>query len=124
MPAPPDSEWLRSARIDLDSAEVLAAHGGHADTICFLCQQSVEKVLKGLLAAAGSAPPKIHDLVALRARLGEAAATPGVADEDIAFLSSCYLASRYPTLERERRTWEDAERSLRIARAVLGRGVP
>lgn len=120
MPARPDAAWLDRAREDLRSAELLAAHGGHPDTICFLCQQAVEKALKGALTRVGIAPPKIHDLVAL-ARAARAAGLPDSApDGDLAFLAGCYLASRYPMLAMQRMTPADASRARRVADAVCG----
>lgn len=124
MPASPEREWIDHARIDLDSAEVLAQHGGHADTICFLCQQAVEKVLKAMIVAGGQPAPKIHALLALSQRLAHA---PWLVTfrEELAFLSECYLSSRYPTLDPEQRTHEEADRALRIAREVFARvGAP
>lgn len=111
---------MERAGVDLDSARILAAHHGHADTICFLCQQAVEKMLNALLVARGQAPPRVHELVSL-SRLVEAN-SPWVTNltEDLGFLSGCYLSSRYPTLDPEHRTREDAERALRTAEEVLG----
>ena len=120
MPVPPpDAEWIRFARIDLESAEILADHGGHADTTCFLAQQCVEKVLKAFISRSGHLPPKIHDLVALHRRAGSP--DLGAPEGDVAWLSDCYLRSRYPTLQPETRTSDDAERALRVARAAFTR---
>jgi HEPN domain-containing protein len=57
-------EWLVYAEDDFGSAEYLLGRRPlPLEVICFLCQQSAEKVLKGLLVLQGIRPPRIHDLV-------------------------------------------------------------
>lgn len=56
-------EWQRFAAMDLDSAEyLLKMHPVPIEIICYHCQQSAEKYLKGYLVLCGKNPPKIHDL--------------------------------------------------------------
>lgn len=56
-------EWLRLAQMDLNSAEhLLTMHPIPIEIICYHCQQSAEKYLKGYLVFYGMIPPKIHDL--------------------------------------------------------------
>ena len=56
-------EWQRLAAMDLKSAEhLLKMHPVPIEIICYLCQQSAEKYLKGLLVLHGTNPPKTHDL--------------------------------------------------------------
>ena len=57
-------EWFFFADKDLDSAEVLLEmRPQHYEIICFHCQQSAEKYLKGYLIFKGiEQPPKTHDL--------------------------------------------------------------
>jgi HEPN domain-containing protein len=60
-------EWQRLAEMDLSSAEyLLNMHLVPVEIICYLCQQSAEKYLKGYLVLYGINPPKIHDLNELR----------------------------------------------------------
>jgi len=60
-------EWQRLAKMDLSSAEyLLNMHPVPVEIICYLCQQSAEKYLKGYLVLHGINPPKIHDLNELR----------------------------------------------------------
>ncbi|GHU15252.1 hypothetical protein FACS1894163_01310 [Spirochaetia bacterium] len=57
-------EWLAYAENDFGSAEYLLGRRPlPLEVICFLCQQSAEKSLKGLLVLQGIRPPRIHDLV-------------------------------------------------------------
>ena len=56
-------EWLAYAEMDLASAEfLLAMYPQPITIICYHCQQSVEKCLKGLLALKNQVPSKTHDL--------------------------------------------------------------
>ena len=59
-------EWFRVAETDLASAEFLQGMRPiPLEIICYHCQQSAEKHLKGFLALKGEAIEKIHDLVRL-----------------------------------------------------------
>ncbi len=56
-------EWQRVAEMDLLSAEyLLNMYPIPIEIICYHCQQSAEKYLKGYLVLQGMNPPKIHDL--------------------------------------------------------------
>ena len=56
-------EWLTFAEMDLGSAEHLLTYSPlPLEIICFHCQQSVEKCLKGILILQKITPPKIHNL--------------------------------------------------------------
>lgn len=58
--------WIRKAEIDLKAAERLCSFPDIlADVVCFHCQQSVEKALKGFLISKGKDVGKTHDLVLL-----------------------------------------------------------
>jgi HEPN domain-containing protein len=59
-------EWLRFAEMDFSTAEYLLGHRPlPVEIICYHCQQSTEKWLKGFLVIQGIRPPKTHDLVEL-----------------------------------------------------------
>lgn len=56
-------EWQRLADMDLRTAEYLLSMSPlPVEIICYHCQQSAEKYLKGYLVFCGIAPPKMHDL--------------------------------------------------------------
>jgi len=60
-------EWQRLAEQDLNSAGyLLNMRPVPLEIVCYLCQQSAEKYLKGYLVLYGINPPKIHDLNELR----------------------------------------------------------
>jgi HEPN domain-containing protein len=72
-------EWLAFAEMDLNSAKyLLGMRPVPTEIICYHCQQSAEKCLKGLLVLNEIQYPKIHDLVEL-CRLCE----PFVSDNNI-----------------------------------------
>lgn len=56
-------QWRVKAQSDWDAVEILTASKRcPADTVCFHCQQFVEKLLKALLTRHGIEAPKTHDL--------------------------------------------------------------
>jgi len=60
-------QWINKGNDDLRSAEYLSTmhHPTPDETICFLCQQSSEKYLKGFLFQHDIEPPKTHNLIEL-----------------------------------------------------------
>ena len=61
-------EWFEIASVDFQAATHLhkTMHPKPLEIICYLCQQSVEKSLKGFLTSNDVEPPYIHDLDKLR----------------------------------------------------------
>jgi len=57
-------QWLNKGNDDLRSAEYLSTmhHPTPDEVICYLCQQSSEKYLKGFLVLHDIEPQKTHDL--------------------------------------------------------------
>ena len=60
-------QWLDKGNDDLRSAEYLSTmrHPTPDEVICYLCQQSSEKYLKGFLFLHDIEPPKTHNLIEL-----------------------------------------------------------
>lgn len=65
------------------------------DLIGFHAQQALEKLLKAALAHAGVAPPRIHDLGELIARLGDAGMTPPTSASEARALVPWAVEFRY-----------------------------
>jgi len=65
-------------------------------SICFHAQQYVEKVLKGILEEKGDAIPRIHDINALVRRVEKLGIKVPLTENQILFLSSVYIDTRYP----------------------------
>jgi len=56
-------QWLAKAQSDWETVEILTASKRcPTDTVCFHCQQFVEKLLKALLTRHSIEAPKTHDL--------------------------------------------------------------
>jgi HEPN domain-containing protein len=64
---PQTAEWVEKAEGDWNAARQLnrVRKDPNYDSVCFHCQQSVEKYLKARLEEAGVNFPKTHDLIKL-----------------------------------------------------------
>lgn len=110
-------EWQRRGKMDLSSAEhLLSMRPVPVEIVCYLCQQSAEKYLKGYLVLHGNNPPKIHDLNELcRFCAGFSDTFRQIADQ-CSDLTAYSVQPRYPmglTLEES-----DMRQALSSARAV------
>jgi HEPN domain-containing protein len=85
------AKWLKQALHDLEIAGRNVGIGGY-DTAAFLAHQSVEKLLKALLAAQGRAVPKMHFIDELAGQLDLPPEVQGHVDG----LTADYMLSRYP----------------------------
>ena len=104
-------EWFRFADSDLSSAEYLQGmFPKPIEIICYHCQQSVEKFLKGYLIFNGiDEPPKTHNLV----ELCESAAKFENSFQEIAQI--CGILTRYGVLSRYPRELEVSESDMKNA---------
>jgi HEPN domain-containing protein len=116
--------WFDYAREDLQAAEVLCSQGIHR-LASFHAQQSVEKLLKGLLWNQKVNPPRTHDLVFLYQKVKKRYPRLSLGQEELEFLNGLYIESRYPAdlglLPEGEPTAADARRALAIAREILGK---
>ncbi len=85
------AKWLKQALHDLEMAGRNVGIGGY-DTAAFLAHQSVEKLLKALLAAQGRAVPRMHFIDELAGQLD----LPPEVQVHIDGLTADYMLSRYP----------------------------
>jgi len=85
------AKWLKQALHDLEMAGRNVGIGGY-DTAAFLAHQSVEKLLKALLAVQGRAVPKMHFIDELAGQLD----LPPEVQVHIDGLTADYMLSRYP----------------------------
>lgn len=86
--------WAEQAHYDLKTAQAMMESGRYL-YVLFCCQQSVEKMLKALIAQRTQEfPPRLHHLI----RLADAAGIK--LEEDMADflreLSAYYIQTRYP----------------------------
>ena len=115
--------WLVFAREDVQAAEVLLK-AEIFNLVCFHAQQSIEKVLKAMLAHRGQLPPKIHTIADLLSLLPD----EPLADvtTSLTILDDYYIPTRYPdalpgTLPEGLPGKAEAEEALSLAQTVLQR---
>lgn len=90
-------EWFKVAEADLASAEFLQnMRPVPVEIICYHCQQSVEKYLKGFLALKGEEIKKIHDLVRLNKMCQKYEKGYKLIEEDCLLLTDYAVNVRYP----------------------------
>jgi len=114
-------EWLKLADEDLQSAEYLFEKGLFR-MVCFHAQQSVEKVLKSVLAEREVEIPRIHNLLDLNNSAKKLGYVTSLTDEEAIFLNTIYRW-RYPPdlglLPSGEPTELDSQRALNIARVIV-----
>lgn len=112
------SAWFRKAREDLSLAR-LALPANLMDGAAFHVQQALEKVLKGLLAAADQELFKTHEIE----RLAELAHVhwPAIVESPFPLkaVGGCYMAGRYPDEEGPSPDPEAVAQALSAVAALL-----
>ncbi len=110
-------EWLAKAEQDLRSAQREAGvdESPNRDLVLFLCQQSVEKLLKANLLVRGRVPPRIHDLAELSRRLATCTSSWQWSEDDLRWLTMGAVTYRYPMAGLEPLTGEDVARAVELA---------
>jgi HEPN domain-containing protein len=95
--------WLEYAEYDLQTAETMFS-GGRWMYVIFMCQQAIEKLIKGLyLLYIDDNVPRIHNISNLISRFADKLSAP-VDDEKYKLferLSSYYLNTRYPEYKEQ-----------------------
>jgi len=90
--------WLSYAQNDIDSAEVMI-HSGRWFYAVFMCQQAIEKLVKGLyILYVDDNVPRLHDINSIFDRFKDKMPESLANDKADLFdtLSQFYLRSRYP----------------------------
>ena len=101
-------KWYRQARHDLEMAEKNIPIGG-CDVAAFLCQQSVEKLLKAILIQETGNMPKTRYLDELSDLFG----IEGELRADILDLTPDYTFTRYPDVSAQV-PFEEYDRSVAV----------
>jgi len=87
---------------DRRSAElILSADPPLLDPAAYHCQQAGEKLLKGLLVAAGQSTPKSHDLWQFTRLVSQAVPSLEIDLDTLADLTPWATVTRYPDLDTE-----------------------
>ena len=92
------AEWFKFAETDLSCAKNLfeTMHPKPLAIICYHCQQSVEKYLKGVLVHFGAEPEKTHDLINLMDALEKFTKMPDEFFRLLNTLTQFGVRTRYP----------------------------
>jgi len=88
--------WIRFAEEDWDDAQILARSGGKLRSICFHCQQCIEKLFKAELMRLQATVPKTHNLRELSELLHQADESWQATSLDLNRLSLAAVDLRYP----------------------------
>jgi HEPN domain-containing protein len=97
------ARFARKARSDEIALEKLADDPDVPDDLIgFHAQQALEKLLKAALAQAGVAPPRIHDLGELMARLADIGLSPPTSASEARALVPWAVEFRYDDILDER----------------------
>jgi len=109
--------WVRRAEEDFVSASVLARKRKPplSGSVCFHCQQAVEKYLKGFLAGVGISFPKTHDLVSLKDLASSRLPEIELIVDFLKYLNRFSMVSRYPG---EDATVDQARRALKATKEI------
>ncbi|GHU41675.1 hypothetical protein FACS1894190_10080 [Spirochaetia bacterium] len=104
-------QWFDIAGKDLTSAEILLnnMHPVPDEIVCFHCQQSVEKYLKGFMFLHDTIPPKIHDLVQLLNLC------VSIQSDFSTLLSKCTFINRFSVLPRYPNELQINDNDVRLA---------
>ena len=89
-------EWFQLADEDFKYAEDTFRETENYRMICFVCQQVVEKYLKGYLQFKNIYFPKIHNLVALLSLANQAYKNFLDFENNCKILDKYYIETRYP----------------------------
>lgn len=90
-------EWFKIAEADLSSAEYLQDMKPiPVEIICYHCQQSAEKYLKGYLALVGEEIVRTHDLVRLNKSCADHDEEFSILENDCRMINDYAVTTRYP----------------------------
>ena len=111
-------QWIAIAKTDLDSAKCLLdnMYPPPVEKICYDCQQSAEKDLKGFLFHNNVAFPKIHDLSELVAMCIEIDSGFLKFTKQCRYLNNFGVIPRYPN--ELQLTDDDAKLAIRFAEEI------
>ncbi len=115
------NRWIQKAEIDLNAAEKLCSFPDIlTDIVCFHCQQSVEKALKGFLISRSKEIGKIHDLVLLIEECSECDPSFQAYLNECSELNSYAVDVRYPG-PNDSCTEDEARKALKFAVTIVAK---
>lgn len=112
-------EWFDKGDHDLSDAIILFHENGWSDTICFHCQQGVEKYLKGFLISQGKDPERTHILPDLLTECRKIDKDFEELDEECEILNKYYIDTRYPGGPPQDYPRKKAEEAIEMAEKTV-----
>ncbi len=115
------NEWLKAAKLDLETARYLVKVEHLTPVVAFHAQQAIEKSFKAIIEDKQEKIPKKHDLLTLKNMIRDRI---DIENEDLLdSLNSLYIDSRYPgdmgLLPHGQPTLEDAREFYEFALDVF-----
>lgn len=115
--------WIKQGERDLEAAKELLDHEMY-ETVCFLCQQAAEKMLKGLLYGKGYRNIITHSVKKLFSDVASEFDEVKPLNEECIELDKQYIPSRYPDAFPEGSPYEyytenDAKKCINYATLIL-----
>lgn len=117
------NEWFARCKNDLETAKILLREKGPSDTLCFHCQQAVEKALKGYLVFNGvditGNRLKIHDLRKLLQVAEKYSLSLAKFTEKTNILNRYYIETRYPLDAPVEYSHKETDKTVKIAEEIV-----
>ena len=113
-------EWLRKGDSDIKTAEIVIKDSHPpTDTVCFHCQQAVEKYLKGYLTKKNIDFLKSHDLDYLLKLCVEGDKKFEIYRENVLILNKYGIEPRYPADIPIYYSIEEAKKAIELTKELL-----
>lgn len=112
-------EWIDLARKNLETAKLLFREKHYTEIIAIEIQQSIEKMLKAILAYHGIRIPKLHDIVELQKQCNEHINLTGVKIDDLIEINDYYESERYPGPKFNMPTMNEIKKNIIVAESIF-----
>lgn len=114
-------EWLVKAYHDLDSSQILFKSAHYTDTVGYVLQQSIEKILKSFLAYENKSIKKTHNLIEIYETIGGYIALDEYEIKLLSIATNYNTGQRYPTPHKKLPPKEEIKEVLEFTEELLAR---
>ena len=111
-------EWIDLARKNLETAKLLFRENHYTEIIAIEIQQSIEKMLKAILAYHGIRIPKLHDIIELQKQCSEYINLTGFKIDDLIEINDYYESERYPGPKFDIPTMNEIKKNINVTENV------
>jgi len=112
-------EWIDLARKNLETAKLLFRENHYTEIIAIEIQQSIEKMLKAILAYHGIRIPKLHDIIELQKQCSEHINLTGFKIDDLIEINDYYESERYPGPKFDIPTMNEIKKNINVAENIF-----